>query len=58
MADLRVPELTPGRDQEVDAASVVVAAMQLAVFERCEGARFEVVSEYPEWFLSVGADRC
>jgi len=53
MADLGVPELKSGRDRRADAAPVLLSAMQLAVFERCEEGRFEVVNEYPGWFLSL-----
>jgi signal transduction histidine kinase/CheY-like chemotaxis protein len=53
MTDLRAPELRSGLDQRVDAAPVLLAAMQVAVFERRQEGRFEVVNEYPEWFLRL-----
>ena len=53
MADLRAPELNSGRDQRTDAAPLLLSAMELAVFERGEGGRFEVVNDYPGWFLQL-----
>ncbi len=53
MAELRATDVKSGRDQRADAAPVVLSGMQLAVFERDKDGRFEVVNEYPEWFLRL-----
>jgi signal transduction histidine kinase/CheY-like chemotaxis protein/HPt (histidine-containing phosphotransfer) domain-containing protein len=53
MTDLHAIELNSQRDQHANAAPVLLSALQLAVFERSNEGRFEIVSEYPEWFLRL-----
>src|SRR5271155_2908697 len=55
MSDLRTPDLDPDRDQCSDAAAVLLSAMQFAVFERGMQGCFQVVNEYPEWFLRLAS---
>jgi signal transduction histidine kinase/CheY-like chemotaxis protein/HPt (histidine-containing phosphotransfer) domain-containing protein len=45
--------LHPDRDQRADAAAILLSAMQFVVFERGRQGRFDVVNEYPEWFLRL-----
>ncbi len=53
MADLHAPEVKAGRDRRADAAPILLSALQFAVFERCPEGQFEIVGEYPEWFLRL-----
>jgi signal transduction histidine kinase/CheY-like chemotaxis protein/HPt (histidine-containing phosphotransfer) domain-containing protein len=53
VAELSETHLHPDRDQRSDAAAILLSAMQFAVFERDPRGQFEVVNEYPEWFLSL-----
>ncbi len=53
MAELRETHLHPDRDQRADAPAILLSAMQFAVFERDPRGRFQVVNEYPEWFLRL-----
>ncbi len=46
-------DLHPDRDQRADAAAILLSAMQFVVFERDGLGRFDVINEYPEWFLRL-----
>jgi signal transduction histidine kinase/CheY-like chemotaxis protein/HPt (histidine-containing phosphotransfer) domain-containing protein len=58
VAELSETQLQADCEQRTDAAAMLLSAMQLVVFERNQGGRFEVVNQYPEWFLQLvpGAD--
>ncbi len=53
MSDLSETHLHPDRDRRTDAPAILLSAMQFAVFERDSQGQFEVVGEYPEWFLHL-----
>ena len=53
MAEPGEAHLHPDRDQRADAAAILLSAMQFVVFERDGQGQFEVVNEYPEWFLRL-----
>ena len=53
MAEPGHTDLHPDRDQRADAAAILLSAMQFVVFERDALGRFEVINEYPEWFLRL-----
>jgi signal transduction histidine kinase/CheY-like chemotaxis protein len=53
MAEPHAPNLQPERNQRADAAALLLSAMQFAVFEHRPPRRFEVINEYPAWFLRL-----